>query len=103
MLEVRGRQEEHPDPEQVALAQTSEPEALDFAAHQLARDLGEHATPVAALSVGGNRASVAQVGDCLDSFGDNIVPGLATDASNEADAAGVVLEPRVVQPACPRE
>jgi hypothetical protein len=46
---------------------------------------------------------MAEVGDRLDGFGDDIVARLAAQSGDEADAAGVVLEARVIQPVGPRK
>jgi hypothetical protein len=71
-------------------------ETLELACEQSPWNLGKDPRSIAALAVGSDSATVAQIGDRLDSFGDNIVARLAAQPRDEADAAGIVFETRVV-------
>jgi len=69
---------------------------LQLPGEQPARNLGQDTRTIAALSISRNGAPVAEVGNRLDGLSDDVVPWLAAQSRDKADAAGVVLEPRVV-------
>ena len=74
-----------------------EAETLRLASEQFAWQLRQHTRAVAALAIGSDGATVTQVGYRLDGFGDDVMRRLAAEPRDEAHAAGVVLEPRVIQ------
>ena len=57
---------------------------VGFAGEELARDLGQDARAVAALAVGGDCAAMAQVGDGLDGFRDDVVAGRGRSAARQS-------------------
>jgi hypothetical protein len=61
------------------------------------RHLQQHAGAVAGVGLGAGCAAVVQVLQDLDRLLQDLVRLAALDVDHEADAAGVVLEPRVVE------
>ena len=66
-------------------------------AQQGVGDLDQYARAVAQQGVGPHRAPVVEVDQDLQALGDDVVGLRALDVGDEADAAGVVLMPRVIQ------
>ena len=62
------------------------------------RHLHEDARAVAGVPLGPLRAPMLEVQKHLERLGDDVVGSAAFDVGDEAEAAGVVLERRVVQP-----
>ncbi len=87
------RQEAHRD---AVLARGREL-GIDDAAHQLVRELHQHARAVARVRVGAGRSPVLEVLQGGDRPPDRLVRGLAAQPRDERDAARVVLVLRVVQ------
>ena len=69
----------------------------DQAAHQLVGHLQQDPGTVARVGVGAGGPAVFEVLECHDRPLDGLVRGLAAQARDERDAAGVVLECRVVK------
>ena len=74
----------------------AEPRAL--AREELVGNLDQHAGAVAGFRVAAAGAAVRQVDEDLDALEDDVVGLLAVDVDHEADAAGVVLVARIVEP-----
>src|SRR5690606_19622213 len=67
-------------------------------AEEAIRDLDQQPGAVGQLRVPAHRAAVGEVAQHRESLLDDAVRLLALDVRHEADAAGVVLADRVVQP-----
>ena len=92
-------QEEHADAQQVRLVESTQAEALGLTTEQTSGHLGQDARAVTAFAIGGHCAAMAQVGYGLDGLRDDVMAGLTTQPCDKPDAARVVFETRVVQPA----
>src|SRR4051812_955650 len=86
------REEEHANSDEIRVIQSTEAETFHFAFQQPPGYLRQHTGSVATLAIGSDGAAVAQVGNCFDSLGDNIVRRLAAEAGNETHAARVMFE-----------
>ncbi len=73
-------------------------ERLGLAGEELVRDLHQDAGAVAGARVGADRAAVLEVAEDLQRVGDDLVRLAALDVGDEADAAGILVEPRIVEP-----
>ena len=60
--------------------------------------LEEHPRAVAGVHLGARRTPVVEVAERAERGGDDVVAGAALHVDHEGHAAGVVLEPRVVEP-----
>ena len=61
------------------------------------RHLDEHARAVAGVGLAAARAAMVEVPQHLDRLLQDVVRFAALDVDDEADAAGLVLEPRIVK------
>jgi hypothetical protein len=68
-----------------------------LAREELVGDLNQDAGAIAGLGIAAAGAPVGQVDQNLDTFEDDVVRPLALEIRNEANAAGIVLEARVVK------
>jgi hypothetical protein len=64
------------------------------------RDLDQHAATVARLGIGADRAAVLEVVQDLQAVGDDAMAFRVGDIGDEADAARIVLEARVLEARC---
>src|SRR5581483_4427502 len=69
---------------------------------ELVGDLDQDAGPVAGVDLHAGGAAVLEVTERADAHLDDVVGGRALDVDDERDAAGVVFESGVVQPALVR-
>jgi hypothetical protein len=75
-----------------------DPETGAHATEEAIRNLDQQAGPIPGIGVAAAGAAVAQVDQDLDALLDDVVLGLPVHPRHEADAAGVMLESRVIQP-----
>ena len=61
------------------------------------RDLDQHAGAVADQRIGADRAAVRQVLEDLQALRDDVVRAAALQVGDEADAAGIVPDARVIE------
>ena len=61
------------------------------------RDLHQNAGAVAGARIGADRAAMLEVAENVDRVGDDLMRLLALDVGDEADAAGILLQARVVK------
>ncbi len=71
---------------------------VDDVAQERVRDLEQDAGAVAGVHLGAGRAAVVEVAQRGERLAHDVVARLAGESGHERDPAGVVLEPRVVQP-----
>ncbi len=91
-----GRQEQHPDAVLTPRRQLDARVARGLA-EKLVRHLDEHPRAVAGIGLRAAGAAMRQVFEHLQALPDDFVRRFALDVDHEADATGVMLEPRVVQ------
>ena len=91
------REEEHGD---AVLAGVRQLDALfgHLGSEQAVRDLEEHSGAVAGERVGANGTAVGEVGECSETLVDDLSALAALDVGDEPDAAGVMIEPGVIEP-----
>ena len=61
------------------------------------RNLNEHTSAIASFRIATACATVGEIDEDLNPFGDNVVRGVAFDVDDEAYATGVMFVARVVQ------
>ena len=93
---VGPRQVDHSDAVGARLGQLR-PLAVEGFAEEAVRDLQQHAGAVAGVGLGAAGAPVVEAAEHLDGVLDDAVAAPALDVGYEADPAGVVLVPRIVQ------
>ena len=91
------REEHHADRVAFALGQL-DAACRALATQQRVRDLDEQAGAVAGLGIAAAGTAMTEIHEDLDASLHHVVGGLAGDVRDEADAAGVVLEGRVIEP-----
>ena len=94
---VGPRQVDHADAVGPRLGQLH-PLAIEGFAEEAVGDLQQHAGAVAGIGLGPARAPVVEATEHLDGVLDDAVAAPALDVGHEADPAGIVLVPRIVQP-----
>ncbi len=90
------RHEQHANSVFAAFRQR-EAELLGFLGKEFVRNLHKDAGTVAGARIGADCAAVFQVAQDGQRVLDDLVRGLALDVGDEADAAGVLVEPRIVE------
>src|SRR5581483_6575852 len=90
------RHEQHADAV-LAGRRQREADVLGLAREELVRDLHQDARAVAHARVGADCAAVLEVAENLESVLDDPVALAALDVGDEADAAGILVEGRIVE------
>ena len=90
--------QEHQPGAIAALRRQVDPEPIGLLPEEAVRHLHQDAGAVAGVDLASARAAMQQVDEQLQRLADDAVGLLALDVNDEADAAGVVLVPRIVQP-----
>src|SRR5262249_28358803 len=70
---------------------------LSRADEECVRNLREDAGAVASARIGTNRATVLEIAENLQRVFDDLMRLAALDVGDEADAAGILVEPRVIE------
>ena len=70
---------------------------LRLACEESVRNLHKDARAVAGARIGADRAAMFEIAEDADRVGHDLVRFLALDVGNEADAAGILFQRRVVQ------
>ncbi len=68
-----------------------------LAREEVVRDLHQDAGAVAGARIGADRAAVLEVAEDVERVGDDLMRLLALDVGDEADAAGILLQRRIVE------
>ena len=68
-----------------------------LAREEAVRNLNQDASAVAGARIGANRTAVFEVAQNVDGVVDDLMAFLALDIGNEADAAGIFFERRIVK------
>ena len=90
--------QEHQAGAVAALGRQVDPEPIGLFSEEPVGHLHQDARAVAGIHLASAGAAVQQVDEQLQGLADDAVGLLALDVNDEADAAGVVLVPRIVQP-----
>ena len=90
--------QEHDADRVFALGRQREAESLGLLDKERVRDLQQHAAAVAGAGIGPRRAAMVDVEEDLQTLLDDVVRLLVVHVGDEADAAGIVLLGRIVEP-----
>src|SRR5207245_4156013 len=95
---LRVPRQEHEPAAVLPRRRQGDPQAIALAPQELVRHLEQDAGAIAGIRLAAARAPVQEVDENLERLAHNRVRPPALDVDHEADAAGVVLAARVVQP-----